>query len=181
MNLIDIVIGVILLIALYMGFKRGLLLALASLIGVIAGVYGAIYFSDFAAKYISGWFDWSEQTVNMVAFAITFLAILMLVSLAAKFLTKVADFAMLGIFNKLLGAIFNLLKYAFIVSVIFMYVNASETYSILSEEERETSVLYEPVASLAPTILPHILREVDNYRESNSEESGDRLREEDPR
>ena len=118
MNLIDIVLGVILLIAFYIGFKRGFFLALASLIGVIAGVYCAIYFSDFAAAYISRWFDWSEQTVNMVAFAITFLGVLILVSLAGKFLTKIADFAMLGVFNKLLGGIFNVLKYAFIVSVV---------------------------------------------------------------
>jgi len=170
MNLIDIVLGAILLIAFYMGYKRGLFLALASLIGVIAGVYGAIYFSDFAAGYISEWFNWSEQTVNLAAFAVTFMAILLLVSMAGKFLTKIADFAMLGILNKLLGAVFNVLKYAFIVSVIFMYVNASESYSILSEEKRATSVLYEPVASLAPMILPHILREVDDFREINSEE-----------
>jgi membrane protein required for colicin V production len=173
MNLIDVVLGAILLIACYMGFKRGLFLALASLIGVIAGVYGAIYFSHFAAGYIADWFNWSEHTVNLVAFAITFLAILLLVSLAGKFLTRIADFAMLGIFNKLLGAIFNVLKYAFIVSVIFMYVNVSERYSILSEEEREESLLYEPVASLAPLILPHILREVADFQDANSEEAAE--------
>ncbi len=163
MNLIDIVLGAILLIAFYIGFKRGFFLALASLIGVIAGVYCAIYFSDFAAAYISRWFDWSEQTVNMVAFAITFLGVLILVSMAGKFLTKIADFAMLGVFNKLLGGVFNVLKYAFIVSVVFMYVDASEKYSIMTAEKRQESVLYDPVASLAPVILPHILREIDDF------------------
>ena len=161
MNLIDIVIGVILLIAFYVGYKKGLFVALAGLVGLIAGVYGAIYFSDYAARYISSWFDWSEQTVNLVAFAITFLAIVFIISAAGKFFTKIADFAMLG----------NALKYAFIISVIFMFVNASETYSILSEEKREESVLYEPVASLGPMILPHILKEVDNFRNENNSET----------
>ncbi len=168
--MIDIVLGVILLIAFYVGWKQGLIRALASLIGLIAGAYGAIYFSDFAAGHISKWFNWSEQTVNLVAFAVTFLGILFLVSALAKMLTKIADFAMLGILNKLLGGVFNALKSAFIISVIFMFVNASERFSILSEEKREASMLYEPVAMLGPLVLPHIIQEVDKLRNGSPSE-----------
>lgn len=175
MNLIDVVLGAILIIAFYMGYKRGLFLALASLIGVIAGVYAAIYFSDFTAGYLAEWFDWSEPTVNLGAFAITFIAILMLVTMAGKFLTKIADFAMLGLLNKLLGAFFNMLKYAFILSVIFMFIDVSERYSILSEEKREASILYQPVASVAPVLLPHILREVETFTENNTTDDAEVL------
>ncbi|QIE60035.1 CvpA family protein [Rasiella rasia] len=168
MNTIDIVVGVILLIAFVIGYKKGLFVALAGLVGLIAGVYGAVYFSEYAASYIAGWTDWNEQTVNLTAFAVTFLAIVMLISLAGKFFTKIADFAALGIVNKLFGGVFNVLKFALIISVVFMFVNASPTISILSEEDRDTSVLYEPVASLAPIIVPYILKEVDRY-ETNAE------------
>ena len=169
MNLIDIVLGIMLLAAFYVGFKNGLFLALASLVGIVAGVFGAIYFSDFAASYIYQWFDWNEQTVNMVAFAVTFLGIVFFVSFAGKFLTKIADFAMLGIVNKLLGGVFNVVKYAFIISVIFMFVNASDSFSILSEEDREESILYGPVASIGPVILPNIIREVKKITEDDDE------------
>ena len=169
MNTIDLVLGVILLIAFVMGFKKGLFVALAGLVGVIAGVYGAVYFSGFAAGYIAGWTDWNEQTVNLAAFAVTFLIIVVLISLAGKALTKIADFAALGVINKLLGAVFNVLKFAFIVSVVFMFVNASPSFSILSEEDRETSVLYVPVASLAPLVVPYILKEVEGFEEEEEE------------
>jgi len=169
MNTIDIVLGIILLIALVMGYKKGLFVALAGLVGIIAGVYGAVYFSGYAAGYLSGWTDWNEQTVNLAAFAVTFLAILLLISLAGKALTKIADFAALGIINKLLGAVFNVLKFAFIISVVFMFVNASPSFSILSEEDRDTSVLYAPVASLAPLVVPYILKEVDVIDEEDKE------------
>ncbi len=168
MNTIDIVLGIILLIAFVVGFKKGLFVALAGLIGVIAGVYGAVYFSEYAAVYIAGWTDWNEQTVNLTAFAVTFLVIVIAISMAGKALTKIADFAALGIINKLLGAVFNVLKFAFIVSVVFMFVNASPTFSILSEEDRADSVLYTPVASLAPLVVPYILNEVDAF--DNEEE-----------
>lgn len=173
MNTIDIVLGVILLIAFVVGFKKGLFVALAGLIGIIAGVYGAVYFSEYAAGYIAGWTDWNEQTVNLTAFAVTFLIILLVISMAGKALTKIADFAALGIINKLLGAVFNVLKFAFIVSVVFMFVNASPSFSILSEEDREDSVLYAPVSSLAPLVVPYILNEVDGFEDEAPSEFDD--------
>lgn len=161
---IDIILGVILLIAFYFGYKKGLFVTLASLIGLIAGVYGAIHFSHIVGNWLSERYDWSIQTTNIVAFAVTFLIIVFVISLAGKFLTKVADFAALGLVNKLLGGVFSMLKYAFIVSVVFMLVDASDSYRMVSMEERETSVLYPPVASLAPLVLPQILEEVDDFR-----------------
>ncbi|WP_203294870.1 CvpA family protein [Luteirhabdus pelagi] len=164
MTTIDIILGVILLIAFYFGYKKGLFVTLASLIGLIAGVYGAIHFSHIVGNWLSERYDWSIQTTNIVAFAVTFLIIVFVISLAGKFLTKVADFAALGLVNKLLGGVFSMLKYAFIVSVVFMLVDASDSYRMVSMEERETSVLYPPVASLAPLVLPQILEEVDDFR-----------------
>jgi membrane protein required for colicin V production len=172
MSLVDIVLGVILLFAFYTGLKKGLFVTLASLIGLIAGVYGAIYFSHFAASYLADSFNWSEQVINLVAFAVTFLAIVLVVSLAGKLLTKIADFAALGLINKLAGGVFNALKFAFIISVIFMFINASTDISgfLISEEKKANSVLYEPVASLAPLVLPNLMAEVGNYN-NNDEES----------
>jgi membrane protein required for colicin V production len=159
MTTIDIILGLILLVAFYMGYSKGLFVALASLVGLVAGVYGAIHFSYIAGNWLSARYDWSEQTTQWVAFGITFVGIVIIISLAGKFLTKVADFAALGFVNKLLGGIFGVLKYAFLVSVLFMIVHATERYQIVSEEERETSLLYPPIASLAPSILPQFLDE----------------------
>jgi membrane protein required for colicin V production len=172
MGAVDIILGIILLFSFYTGWKKGLFVALASLIGLIAGVYGAIYFSHYAAAYLADSFSWSEQTINLTAFAITFLVIVFVISLAGKLLTKIADFAALGFINKILGGVFNVLKFAFIISVIFMFINASTNVSgmIISEEKKSESILYEPVASLAPIFLPNILNEVDKLREDVEEE-----------
>ncbi len=166
MSVLDIIIGIIILFAFYKGAKQGLFVTLASLIGLVLGVIGAVYFSDYAADYIGDKVSWSEQIVNLVAFAVTFLVIVLVVGLAGKTLTKVADFAALGLVNKILGGVFNGLKYAFIISVIFMFINASSFASgfIISEEKKEASILYEPVAALAPLVMPHILEKVDELK-----------------
>ena len=77
---------------------------------MIAGVYGAFHFSNFAATFLKERVDWNENTVNIAAFAITFIIIVLVIALAGKALTKIADFAMLGLLNKLLGALFGGLK-----------------------------------------------------------------------
>jgi membrane protein required for colicin V production len=165
MSTIDIILGVILLFAFYTGLKKGLFVTLASLIGLIAGVYSAIYFSHYAGAYLSNVFNWSEQVTNLAAFAVTFLAIVFVISLAGKLLTKVAYFAALGFINKLAGGVFNALKFAFIISVIFMFISSSTSISglLISKEKRASSKLYEPIASIAPILLPNLLAEVENY------------------
>ncbi|MDN3723033.1 CvpA family protein [Aequorivita sp. SDUM287046] len=169
MNTIDIIIGLILIIAFFVGFSKGLLRSLASLIGIVVGVYCAMFFSDYVGRYLVRWFDWSADTTNVVAFVVTFLLIMILFSILGRLLTKVADFAMLGIFNKLFGGVFNVLKLAFLISVVFMFVNASEEYEILTPEQRQDSKLYGPVAMIAPAILPTIMKEVGDYNLGDEE------------
>ncbi|MBX2827900.1 MAG: CvpA family protein [Flavobacteriaceae bacterium] len=176
MNIIDIVLGVLLLLAFISGFRKGLFVALASLIGLIAGVFGAIYFSDFAGAYISRWFDWSDQITKLASFAVTFLIIVILINMAGKFLTKIADFAALGLLNKLLGGVFALLQYAFILSVVFMFFNNSNlTGYVISEEKKENSVLFTPVAALAPLVLPKVLAHFKSNTEEEPVESSDSI------
>ena len=162
MNGIDIVLGIFLLIGLVQGFRKGLIVELASLAGLVLGVFGAVHFSYIVANWLIDYTDWNEQTVQLVAFAITFVAILILVSLLAKAVTKLLGFVALGMLNRLLGAAFGLLKMAFITSVILLFINSWMMAGIgfLSEEKKEASLLYKPVEILAPMILPNFINEL---------------------
>jgi len=172
MNTFDIVLTALFLFAFYRGVKKGLFVAATSLVGVIAGVYGAVYFSEYAASFISQWFNWDEFITNLVAFAVTFLSIVTLISFAGKFLTKIADFAMLGLINKILGGIFNVLAQAFVYSVIIMFFSSSPYLQkyFLSEESKESSVLYKPLESIAPLVVPRIITEVNDFKNSQDPE-----------
>lgn len=160
MNTIDIVLALILVYGLVRGFLRGLLAEVASLIGIVAGIYGAIHFSYLLSDFFSVQMGWDTRFVNLIAFAITFFIIVFLISLAGRLLTKIAAFAALGIVNKLLGSAFGFIKVAFITSVIIMFFKSTnEEIEIVDDESIEQSVLYEPVASIAPVLLPSILKQ----------------------
>lgn len=161
MNVVDVVLALILLYGLIRGFFRGFFAELASLVAFIAGIYVAVYFSYILSDFLSKRVSWDIQFVNLLAFAITFFIIVFLISLAGRFLTTAANFAFLGIINKLLGAAFGFVKVAFITSVIIMFFTAtSEDINIVEEETLEDSKLYGPIRAIAPAIIPSILREI---------------------
>ena len=160
MNIIDIILGSLLIVGAVRGLMKGLFVEVASLLALVLGVYGAIHFSDYASGFLAPHVHWEEQTLQIVSFAITFVVIITAIGLAGKALTKLADFAALGLLNKLLGAIFGLVKIGLILSIVLLLVDKINTnISFLSAKELEKSVLYVPVKALAPSIFPEFIEE----------------------
>lgn len=165
MNIFDIVIAVILIFTFVRGFMKGFFVEIASLIALIGGIYGAIYFSYFAADILKRYVDWSENYITLTAFAVTFIAIVIAVSSLGKVFTKMANFVALGMVNKILGGVFALLKSAVILSVIFVFIaRLNNIIHFIEKETLETSVLYTPVKKIVPTIFPKIVKEIDEKK-----------------
>jgi len=158
MNTFDIIIAALLLFGFIRGLMKGLFVELASLISLIAGVYGAIHFSYFVGDFLKDSVDWDEQYVSIVSFAITFIAIVIVISLLGKIFTKIADFAALGALNKLLGGVFGILKIGLILSIILLiFDKLNKTIPFVSEETTEEAILYKPVKELAPLLFSDFL------------------------
>lgn len=167
MSIIDIIIIGFLGFGLVRGFLKGFFVEIASLVALIAGIYGAIHFSSFAAEVLISYVDWSEKTINIAAFAITFIGIVLLIALAGKALTKLANFAALGILNKLFGGLFGLVKMALILSVLLNLFNLmNTTVSFLDKEQTDDSILYKPIKSISSFIYPMVIKSVSKEEET---------------
>ena len=158
MSVIDIIIGALILYGVVKGLFKGLFVEVTSLLALLVGVYGAVHFSNYAAEILLNNFDWSAKTTKITAFAATFVAIVLAISLAGKALTKLADFAALGLLNKLLGALFGGTKIALIISVLLLiFSTLNKSIPFVSNDEIEASLLYSPIKSLAPMVLPEFM------------------------
>ena len=158
MSVIDIIIGALILYGVVKGLFKGLFVEVTSLLALLVGVYGAVHFSNYAAEILLNNFDWSVKTTKITAFAATFVAIVLAISLAGKALTKLADFAALGLLNKLLGALFGGTKIALIISVLLLiFSTLNKSIPFVSNDEIKTSLLYSPIKSLAPMVLPEFI------------------------
>lgn len=163
MSIIDIVLAVFLLFGLIRGTMKGLFVEIASLLALVLGVYGAIHFSDFATNFLENKVDWNEQTINIVAFATIFIIIVVAVSLAGKAFTKFANFAALGLLNKLLGGIFGALKIGLILSILLLvFSKMNTTLTFLKDKNIEESMLYKPVKSIAPLLFPSLIIDIES-------------------
>ena len=97
------------------------------------------------------------KTMAALAFALTFLAVIIIVSLLAKVFTGVADFASLGWVNTILGGIFGLLKTILILSVFLnLLQKINFDYTVVSKGTIENSKLYTPVQKVSQKIYPTI-------------------------
>jgi membrane protein required for colicin V production len=77
-------------------------------------------------------------------------------------LTKLADFAALGIINKILGGVFGAIKIGLILSVVFIFFGKmNDTIPFVKKETLDESILYAPVRKIAPTIFPSIIKNED--------------------
>jgi len=169
MSFLDIVLGILLAWGLYKGLKNGLFVELASLVALVAGIYGAIHFSYIASDYISENMDIGERFVKITAFLITFFAIIVLVGLAGKLLTKIADFAMLGILNKIAGGIFGVLKVAIILGAMLVFFEkATASLNFINKDTQNQSILYSPVRDIGAFVFSKVLK--DNSTENMNEE-----------
>lgn len=162
MNYFDIVTGILLILAIIKGFKNGLIIELASLVALVLGLFGAIQFSSITESYLIDYID--SSYIGIAAFIITFILIVVGVHLVAKAVDKLVSAIALGMINRVLGAIFSLLKYAFIISVIIAILGSFEkTVDLIPEEQKESSHLYKPLQSIAPALFPYL--QFDDVRE----------------
>ena len=159
MNTFDIILAALLIFGFVRGLLKGLFVEVASLVALVAGIYGAIHFSFFVGDYLKDYVSWEERYITIASFAITFAIIVLVIALLGKALTKIADFAALGLLNKILGGIFGALKIGLILSIVLIvFTKLNDTIPFISDEQKEDSILYEHVKDLAPTIFPGFLK-----------------------
>ncbi len=167
MNWLDIVLAIPLLWFMYKGFRNGLIIELASLAALVLGIFIALHFSFYAKEFLIDNFEIADNYLNIIAFAITFIIVAVLVYLVGKIIHKLVSIVALGFLNRLAGGVFGLLKAALVLSVILYFLNGFDS-SLIKAEVKENSFLYEHVESIVPMIIPRI--DLDNIHLPNEED-----------
>ena len=157
MNYIDLVLGIILILAAIQGFRKGFIVELASLAALVLGIWGAIRFSDWTAGLISDTMNYHSKHLTTIAFIVTFIAIVVLIHILGKVLDNIVKAVALGFLNRLAGIIFGVLKVAVILSIfLLLFDTIDENVHILPSKQKTESKVYAPMKQLVPTLFPFI-------------------------
>jgi membrane protein required for colicin V production len=161
----DIVIGILLIIGLYNGLKNGLFVEIASIISFILGVFIAIKFSYLVKGILEGFVSWNPKTIQITAFVITLILVVIGVHLLSKIFTKIADFAFLGWANKLGGGIFSVLKTALLIGVVLNLIQKINIDNqLISKEKQDKSIFYRPILGTTAFIMPMVSEWIDDVK-----------------
>ncbi|MFC1914819.1 CvpA family protein [Chloroflexota bacterium] len=158
MSWLDIAIIVVIAVSTFMGLRAGLIKAVLSLAGAIAGVILAGRFSTSLAGQLT--FIDSAEIAEIVAFAIILVGVMIIATVLASFLKWVASAMLLGWVNHLGGAIFGLaLGAIFSGALLAMWVKWLGASGPVAE-----SFLAEFLLSQFPLILAFLPGEFDSIR-----------------
>ncbi len=155
MNAIDIVILIPVLWGFWRGFMKGAIMEAATLIAFFLGVWGGMHLSHGMADLIHKWTDSTSPYIPLISFALVFVGILAAVFGVAKLVEKMIEKMALSFINKLLGGCIGTIKFLMILSVLFFVTDRLEkNIEIIPVKMKDNSLLYRPVAKVAPMIIP---------------------------
>jgi len=157
MNYIDLVLGILLIVAAIQGFRKGFIIEFASLAALILGIWGGIKFSDLTAHFITRYTGYTSEYLDTIAFFATFIIIIILVHMLGKMLDTMVRAVLLGFLNRLAGIIFGVLKTAVILSILLLiFDEVDENVHILPTKQKQESQIYGPMKEVVPTLFPFI-------------------------
>lgn len=157
MNLLDIILAGFLVYGIARGAWNGFFVELASLLSLLIGVFVAIKFSFIMRGIIENHVSWTPRKIEIASFIITFVLVVVAITVLAKTLTTLANFASLGIFNKGAGGFLGLLKSVLILSIalnVFQKLNVNNTF--VEKQTLNNSLFYYPILEIAGAIYPAI-------------------------
>ena len=165
MNWFDILIGILLLLAVVNGYRKGLIMQLVGLATLIlAAIFGG-RLAEIIQPEIKELMSLSPEVARVFSFVLAFAAIAILLSLIGRLLQKFIDVVMLSFVNRLLGAIIaagTMMLFLSILLHLVLMLDKEEV--VLKKEIRETSFFFERVEAVVPAIVPYLGQEFwDDY------------------
>ena len=148
----DIIIVVLLLFALWRGWRNGFIFELAISCAFFTALYAAFKLASVVQEKIQ---DAGTEASHKVSFLIAFVVVFIATLLLGKLFSSLVNVTPLGIFNRILGALFGLFRYALGLSLLLWFLNTAEkNYRFIPGEQTEKSKLVAPLLKVAPALLP---------------------------
>jgi membrane protein required for colicin V production len=162
-QMIDIIFAIILIIAVIKGMRKGLVVALFSIIALIIGLAAALKLSAAVAVYLQNNVAVPGKWLPFVSFALVFIAVVILVNWAGKFIEKSFEMAFLGIANKLAGAVLYVVLYIIIFSVFLFY---AEKIHLFQAATFQQSASYPYIKPWGPLVIDNFGRLIPFFKDS---------------
>ena len=165
MSYLDLFFGLVLAWGAYSGFSKGLIKELASILGVIIGVFLAKNYYPYLDIKLKPIFESEAGFISILSAILIFLLTIMVFKIIAKFLTKFLKIIALGLLNRIIGSVFGIFKTVMLLCIlVFIFSNINNVTGIIKAEKLSQSFFYSKIEKINSFIIES------NYNENGNEE-----------
>ena len=148
-------------IGLMLGLRAGIIKQATSLMGVVIGLLVGRMFYTPVGDWLMGKLDISLQASRIAAFALIMAAIPFSFSFLGKFISRLLNAISLGWINRLLGGAVGVLTYTLFLGILIAGIETFDTkHMLVSQEQKDESVLYYPIYNLTSLFFDHVKSQV---------------------
>lgn len=153
MNALDLIVWIVLVLAVWNGWRQGMILQLLSLAGLAAGIWLGVRYGAWAG----GMLGLEAPYASPGGFGAILLVTLLAVAAVARLLRGACRLAGLGVLDVVLGIVFSLAKTVLVLSLLAALLGFFNTdYRLVSREKLASSHWYGPLTGIAERILPYL-------------------------
>ena len=159
---IDVAFLIVMLIAVYKGFSRGLIVAVFSFLAFLIGLAAALKLSVVVAHYLESSEYTGAKWLPVLSFILVLVIVSLLVNIIARILKKTFQIAMLGGFDRIGGIIFYVILYTIIFSVFLFF---AEKTKVLNAPTIAASWVYDYISPWGPKIIDSMGKIIPIFRD----------------
>lgn len=164
MNTFDIILIGLLAIGAVRGFKKGIILEIAGLLGLFLAFFGTLQLVDWGAGILAGYNkDISESILPIVAFIILFVLILIGVYLSGKIIKAAFHITPFGILDNIIGGVVGVLKWSLGISLVFWILGFLEIE--VGADSMKDSLVLPYILLLTPFFMDLIVAIIPYFQE----------------
>ena len=140
MTFFDIVTAAVALLAIVVGWRKGLIKQLFSLVGLVAGGFLSIYFN----KPMGEPLGLEGHLASTAGFIIIFVATVIVTSLASKLLKKMLEAIGVGSLDTIGGIVVSIVKFGLLLGIVYICIESlNNEWKFMSKHHMHASVSFE--------------------------------------
>lgn len=158
MNWFDLTIGILLLLSVINGFRKGLIMQLVGLATIVlAAIFGG-KLARIILPELTNLANLSPEVAKVLSFVLAFAAIAIVLSLVGRLLHRFIDVIMLSFVNRLLGAVIAAGTMMVFLSIILnLILILDENEIVLNNKTKKESFFFKRVEAVVPAVVPYLV------------------------
>lgn len=157
MGILDIVLLICFVPAIVQGISKGFVQQAISLVSILIGVWTAGRFSSLIATWLSVYFTIDQRLLNIIAFVLIVIIVILLLYWIGQLLTKVIKITTLGWLNRLLGVVLSIVTTALLLGLlILLFEGINVKFELVKASKLEDASVYCILRDFGSKVFPFL-------------------------